>query len=87
MRNRIRAAWKVLRGEWTAHAPVQVPSAWIYNPLYPPATSATTTNATVTWTQPPTAAQVAEAQRLALIRAAARRAVRKHADALRRLSR
>jgi hypothetical protein len=70
-KTRIMAAWKVLRGEWTARPPVtQTPSVWTTS-------GASGANCTVTWTQPPAFDP----------RRAGRRAVLKHADALRRLAR
>lgn len=74
MKKRIMAAWKVLRGEWVAHAPVKPRDGFkFYEPQY---TTASTTSATFSWTQPTFEP-----------RKAGRRAVWKHADALRRLAR
>lgn len=44
------AAWKVLRGEWVAHAPVKpIPLAQVYFTN----TDTTATNVTTTWTMKP----------------------------------
>jgi hypothetical protein len=45
MKQRIVAAWKVLRGEWTATPP----ASWTDH-----VTTSSAANCTVTWTQPPT---------------------------------
>lgn len=70
VKNRIVAAWKVLRGEWTA-----TPRTSMVVNNY--TSSGTGTTYTLTWTPPPKFNA----------REAGRRAVRKHAAALRLLAR
>lgn len=74
MKHRLIGAWKVLRGEYVAIAPMPSARGWMSN--------ATSANADVTihWTVPPAPLEIWSAAK------AGRRAVMRHIEALRRLA-